>query len=124
MKLGAFSVSLNVKDIKVSQRFYEDLGFTRFFGDPGENWIIMKNGSTTIGLFQGMLERNMMTFNPGWDENAEELEEYDDIREIQRSLKARGRALLSQADENESGPASFTIEDPDGNIILIDQHIG
>ena len=124
MKLGAFSVSLNVKDIKVSQQFYEDLGFTRFFGDPEENWIIMKNESTTIGLFQGMLESNMMTFNPGWDANAEELDEYDDVRDIQKILKTKGRALLSQADENASGPASFTIKDPDGNIILIDQHIG
>ncbi len=124
MKLGAFSISLNVKDIQASQSFYEDLGFSRFFGDPDENWIIMKNGSTTVGLFQGMLEKNMMTFNPGWNENAEELKEYDDIREIQKKLKARGRPLLSEADENESGPASFTIKDPDGNIILIDQHIG
>ena len=124
MKLGAFSVSLNVKDINVSQSFYEDLGFTKFFGDPEQNWIIMKNGSTTIGLFQGMLEENMMTFNPGWNENAEELKEYADVREIQKSLKAKGRTLLSQANEDESGPASFTIKDPDGNVILIDQHIG
>jgi catechol 2,3-dioxygenase-like lactoylglutathione lyase family enzyme len=124
MKLGAFSVSLNVKDIKVSQQFYEDLGFTRFFGDPEENWIIMKNESTTIGLFQGMLESNMMTFNPGWDANAEELEQYDDVRDIQKILKTKGRTILSQADESASGPASFTIKDPDGNIILIDQHIG
>ena len=124
MKLGAFSISLNVKDIKVSQSFYEDLGFTRFFGDPKENWIIMKNGNTTIGLFQGMLKSNMMTFNPGWNENAEEMKEYDDVREIQKILEDKGYTLLTQADESESGPASFTIKDPDGNIILFDQHIG
>lgn len=123
MKLGAFSVSLNVKDIEASKKFYETLGFTVSGGDQKMNYLIMKNGSTLIGLFQGMFEGNILTFNPGWDENATALQEFEDIRVIQRKLKAGGIKLEIEADEKATGPASLTIKDPDGNVILLDQHI-
>lgn len=122
MKLGAFSVSLSVKDIHKSKSFYESLGFQVFGGDITQNWLIMKNESTIIGLFQGMFEKNILTFNPGWNENAENLESFTDIRDLQKNLKAQGINLLTEADESSEGPASITIEDPDGNSILVDQH--
>ena len=123
MKLGAFSVSLSVKDITVSKQFYENLGFKVFAGDLSKNYLIMKNENALVGLFQGMFKDNILTFNPGWDENASKVARFDDVREIQRQLKAKGIKLDSQADENTSGPAGFMLTDPDGNIILIDQHI-
>ena len=122
MQLGAFSVSLNVSDIHASKEFYEKLGFETFGGDIEQNWLILKNGTTIIGLFQGMFEKNILTFNPGWDENAQNLEEFADIRELQKTLKADGVKFLSEVDESSEGPASFTVEDPDGNPILLDQH--
>ena len=122
MKLGAFSVSLSVKDIKKSKSFYENLGFQVFGGDITQNWLIMKNESCIIGLFQGMFEKNILTFNPGWNENAENLDSFTDIRDLQKQLKEKEIKLLSEADETSEGPASFTIEDPDGNTILVDQH--
>ncbi|ARF13585.1 VOC family protein [Sporosarcina ureae] len=122
MKLGAFSVSLTVKDIVKSKLFYEKLGFKVFGGDMNQNWVIMKNEGTVIGLFQGMFEENILTFNPGWDENAQNLDSFTDIRAIQRQLKEKGIKLLSEVDETSEGPASFSIEDPDGNTILFDQH--
>ena len=123
MKLGAFSISLSVKDITVSKQFYENLGFKVFAGDLSKNYLIMKNENALVGLFQGMFKDNILTFNPGWDENAGKVATFDDVREIQRQLKAKGIKLDSQADENTSGPAGFMLTDPDGNIILIDQHI-
>ncbi len=123
MKLGNFSVSLAVKDIDASRAFYEKLGFTVWGGEPDKNWLILKNGDTVIGLFQGMFEQNIMTFNPGWDSEANQLSEFTDIRELQRTLKSRGVALLGEADESTTGPASFMLTDPDGNQILIDQHV-
>jgi predicted enzyme related to lactoylglutathione lyase len=123
MDLGAFSISLTVKDIYKSQEFYQKLGFIEFAGDISENWIVLKNGDHIIGLFQGMFEKNILTFNPGWDSNAQKLESYSDIRELQRSLKAQGIDLVSEVDETTTGPASFTLEDPDGNPILVDQHV-
>jgi lactoylglutathione lyase len=122
MKLGAFSVSLNVKDIHISKSFYENLGFKVFGGEISQNWLIMKNENTIIGLFQGMFEKNILTFNPGWNQNAENLEEFTDVRELQKQLKEKGTTILSEADESSEGPAYFTIEDPDGNQILVDQH--
>lgn len=122
MKLGAFSVSLNVKDINASKVFYENLGFTAFGGDLKMNYLIMKNGNALIGLFQGMFENNILTFNPGWDENAKNLESFDDVREIQKHLKSKDVKLVNEADESTSGPASIVLTDPDGNSILIDQH--
>jgi len=122
MKTGAFSVSLNVKDITVSKTFYETLGFTVFAGSIEKKYLIMKNGNSLIGLFQGMFEGNILTFNPGWDENANNVEEFDDVREIQRHLKDSGIKLLSEADETTKGPASIMLSDPDGNMILFDQH--
>ncbi|MGW6300114.1 VOC family protein [Peribacillus butanolivorans] len=122
MKLGAFSVSLSVKDINKSKSFYENLGFQVFGGDITQNWLIMKNESCIIGLFQGMFEKNILTFNPGWNENAENLNSFTDIRDIQNQLKENGIKILSEADETTEGPASFTFEDPDGNPILVDQH--
>lgn len=122
MKLGAFSVSLSVKDINASKQFYEHLGFTVLGGSMDKNYLIMKNGHTLIGLFQGMFEGNILTFNPGWDENANNLDEFDDVRAIQRQLKNKGIAVNPEADENTSGPASFMVADPDGNVVLIDQH--
>ncbi|WP_111683801.1 VOC family protein [Winogradskyella tangerina] len=123
MKLGAFSVSLAVKDIKASKAFYENLGFTVFAGELERNYLIMKNESTLIGLFQGMFENNILTFNPGWDQSANTLESYDDVRAIQKHLKSKDVTFVSEADESTSGPASFVVLDPDGNAILIDQHI-
>lgn len=123
MDLGAFSVSLAVKDIEASQRFYEKLGFAVFMGDPAQNWLILKNGAHVIGLFQGMFEKNILTFNPGWDPNAQPLETFTDVRELQRRLKAQGVELLSEADESTAGPASLMLVDPDGNTILLDQHV-
>lgn len=123
MHLGNFSVSLAVKDIEVSRAFYEKLGFTVWGGDQEQNWLILKNGSTVIGLFQGMFARNILTFNPGWDSDAKQLPEFTDVRDLQRDLKAQGVQLLSEADEATAGPASFMVEDPDGNQILVDQHV-
>lgn len=123
MELGAFSISLAVKDIQVSKAFYEKLGFRSFAGNIAENWLVLKNGEHVIGLFQGMFDRNILTFNPGWDQNAQELETYTDVRELQRQLKAQGLTLASEADEKTTGPASLTVVDPDGNLILIDQHV-
>ena len=123
MELGAFSVSLAVKDIAASKAFYEKLGFAEFAGDMTQNWLILKNGSHVIGLFQGMFERNILTFNPGWDADARKLPEFTDIRELQRELEARGVAIATEADESTSGPASFVLADPDGNTILFDQHV-
>ena len=122
MQLGAFSISLSVKDIARSQAFYEKLGFEKMGGDAEQNWIILKNGDAIIGLFQDMFEGNILTFNPGWNQNAENLDSYTDVREIQQSLKAQGVELTTEADESGTGPASFTLTDPDGNAILIDQH--
>lgn len=123
MELGAFSVSLAVKDIKASKAFYEKLGFAEFHGDITQNWLIMKNGSTVIGLFQGMFEKNSLTFNPGWDSNAQPLENFADVREVQQHLKSQDVQLLAEADESTTGPASLMLMDPDGNPILIDQHV-
>ena len=123
MKLGAFSISLTVKDIHVSKEFYETLGFTVFAGEIEKNYLILKNGSSIIGLFQGMFEKNILTFNPGWDENAAVLDEYDDVREIQKTLKSAGVALETEVDETTSGPGSVVLHDPDGNMILLDQHV-
>lgn len=122
MKLGAFSMSLSVKDLKASKEFYENLGFQSFGGGTEQNYLIMKNGNALIGLFQGMFEGNILTFNPGWDEDAKNLEDFDDVREIQQYLKSKGIQLISEADENSTGPASLMAKDPDGNLILIDQH--
>ena len=123
MNLGNFSVSLAVKDIEASKVFYEKLGFTVFGGKQAQNWLIMKNGDQVIGLFQGMFDKNILTFNPGWDSNAQLLPEFTDVRELQRQLKERGVGMISEADEATSGPASFMIIDPDGNTILVDQHV-
>jgi catechol 2,3-dioxygenase-like lactoylglutathione lyase family enzyme len=123
MNLGNFSISLAVKDISASKDFYEKLGFTVFGGDISENWLIMKNGDHNIGLFQGMFEKNTLTFNPGWDDSAQQVEGFTDVREIQRTLKERGIEIVSEADPSTTGPASIFIVDPDGNPILIDQHV-
>ncbi|MFT3704152.1 MAG: VOC family protein [Agriterribacter sp.] len=123
MKPGAFSVSLNVKDINASKQFYENLGFKVFAGDLKKNYLIMKNGNALIGLFYGMFEKTILTFNPGWDENAQKMEPFDDVRAIQQSLKQKGIKLLSEADEKTTGPASIMLTDPDGNQILFDQHV-
>ena len=123
MDLGTFSISLAVKDIEASRSFYEKLGFKTFAGDASQNWLILKNGDHAIGLFQGMFERNILTFNPGWDANAKKLDNFDDVRKIQVALKEKGVALQKEADENTSGPASISLFDPDGNAILIDQHV-
>lgn len=123
MKLGAFSVSLAVKDIAASRAFYETLGFTVFGGDQSQNWLILKNeDETTIGLFQGMFKGNLLTFNPGWDSNAKNISEFMDVREIQNVLRAQGVKFENEADESSTGPASFITADPDGNQILVDQH--
>lgn len=122
MKLGCFSVSLAVKDLAVSKAFYEKLGFSKFAGDENHNYLIMKNGDTNIGLFQGMFEDNILTFNPGWDQSAGALEEFTDIRELQKSLKAQGVELNKAADEASEGPAHLVLTDPDGNQIMFDQH--
>jgi predicted enzyme related to lactoylglutathione lyase len=123
MKLGAFSVSLAVKDIEASKLFYEKLGFTAFAGDQSQSWLIMKNGDHAIGLFQGMFDKNILTFNPGWSQEAQKLSEFTDIRELQRQLKERGVKMVTEADESSTGPASFMVVDPDGNTILVDQHV-
>ena len=122
MNLGAFSISLAVKDIHASAAFYEKLGFKKFGGDITQNWLILKNGEHIVGLFQGMFEKNMLTFNPGWDQNAKELESFTDVRELQRQLKAQDLQLSTEANESTTGPASFVVIDPDGNPILVDQH--
>ncbi len=123
MELGAFSVSLAVKDIEASKTFYEKLGFKVFGGNISENWLILKNGDCIIGLFQGMFEKNLLTFNPGWDGNARKLDTFTDVRELQRQLKAQDVEFQTEADENTAGPAHFFVVDPDGNPILIDQHV-
>lgn len=120
--LGAFSISLSVKDIHASKAFYEKLGFTSMGGNIDQNWLILKNGDVIIGLFQGMFQGNLLTFNPGWDQNAQNVSEFDDVRTIQQGLKENGIALLSEADSATEGPASCMFTDPDGNVILIDQH--
>lgn len=122
MKLGAFSISLNVKDINASKAFYENLGFSVFAGEIEKNYLIMKNENSLIGLFQGMFEGNILTFNPGWDENAKNLDTFNDVRDIQRHLKDKGISINPEADENTNGPASFMVTDPDGNVLLFDQH--
>jgi predicted enzyme related to lactoylglutathione lyase len=123
MELGNFSVSLAVKDLETSKLFYEKLGFTVFAGDRSQNWLIMKNGVQNIGLFQGMFENNILTFNPGWNSDAQPLGEFTDVRELQRQLKARGLTMISEVEEGSTGPAGFMIVDPDGNTILVDQHV-
>ncbi len=123
MNLGAFSVSLSVKDLQKSIAFYGNLGFTVFAGDQTKHYVIMKNGNALVGLFQGMFENNILTFNPGWDENANSLESFDDVRTIQKSVKKAGIKLETEADETTEGPASFVVIDPDGNAILVDQHV-
>ena len=123
MELGAFSISLAVKDLEASREFYEKFGFEVFHGDPSQNWLILKNGDHAIGLFQGMFDKNILTFNPGWDSNAQKLDTFTDVRELQRQLKAQGVELVNEADESTTGPASFVAVDPDGNPILVDQHV-
>lgn len=123
MKLGAFSISLAVEDLEASRVFYEKFGFEVVGGDPSENWQILRNGDHTIGLFQGMFERNLLTFNPGWDGKGRPVESFTDVRQLQRRLKENGVSLASEADENSTGPASFVALDPDGNPILVDQHV-
>ncbi len=123
MDLGTFSVSLAVSDIEASKAFYEKLGFAVFGGDASQKWLILKNGSVAIGLFEGMFDRNIMTFNPGWDGEAQELENFTDVRDLQRELKAHGVEFQAEADESTAGPASFTVVDPDGNPVLFDQHV-
>ena len=123
MQLGAFSVSLAVKDIHASLEFYGKLGFSLMGGDPARNWAIIKNGDQVIGLFQGMFPNNILTFNPGWDQSGQPVGEFTDVREIQKDLRSQGVAFVTEADETTTGPASFMITDPDGNMILIDQHV-
>lgn len=123
MELGAFSVSLTVQDLQISKAFYEKLGFKVVGGEASENWLIMRNGDATLGLFQGMFDKNILTFNPGWDSNAAKLDSFTDVRDLQRMLVQRGVELQSQADEASTGPASFMVVDPDGNPILVDQHV-
>ena len=123
MELGAFSISLNVKDILVSKEFYKKIGFKEFGGDISQNWLIMKNGNSIIGLFQGMFEKNTLTFNPGWDMNANKLDSFSDIRTLQHLLKEQGVELVSEVDDASEGPASFILMDPDGNPVLVDQHV-
>jgi catechol 2,3-dioxygenase-like lactoylglutathione lyase family enzyme len=123
MQLGNFSVSLAVKDIETSRAFYEKLDFKKVGGDPAQNWLILQNGTTTIGLFQGMFDNNIMTFNPGWDKDQNTLDGFQDVRELQRTLKERGVVPITEADEKTTGPASFVIVDPDGNTVFFDQHV-
>jgi len=123
MNLGAFSISLTVKDINASKSFYESLGFTVFAGELERKYLIMKNGNALVGLFEGMFDKNILTFNPGWDENASKLDGFKDVREIQKHLKSQGIPIEKEVDENTSGPASFVVIDPDGNPVLIDQHV-
>jgi lactoylglutathione lyase len=123
MELGAFSISLAVKNIEASRAFYENFGFKVVGGDASQNWLILRNSDHTIGLFQGMFEKNTLTFNPGWDSNAAQVDSFTDVRDLQRQLKAQGVELLTEADETSTGPASFIAVDPDGNPILVDQHV-
>src|SRR5438128_5743938 len=123
MELGAFSISLSVKDIEASSRFYDKFGFKGFAGNAAQNWLILKNGDHIIGLFQGMFDKNILTFNPGWDCNAQKLATFTDVRELQRQLKAQGVQMVNEADESTTGPASFIAVDPDGNPVLVDQHV-
>ena len=123
MDPGTFSLSLAVKDIEASRQFYEKFGFKSFAGDASQNWLILKNGDHAIGLFQGMFDKNILTFNPGWNSNAQKLDAFTDVRELQRQLKAQGVQLVTEADESTTGPASFMAVDPDGNQILVDQHV-
>ena len=123
MELGTFSVSLAVSDIEASRSFYQKLGFEIIGGEASQNWLILRNGDHTIGLFQGMFEQNILTFNPGWDKNGSQVDDFTDIRELQRELKAQGIELVTEADEESNGPASFVVVDPDGNQILVDQHV-
>lgn len=122
MHLGAFSISLSVKDINKSKQFYESLGFTAFAGGTEKNYFIMKNGNALIGIFQGMFEGNILTFNPGWDESANSIDPFDDIRKIQQSLKSQNIELMNEVEEDGSGPGRFMVKDPDGNVVLVDQH--
>lgn len=123
MKLGAFSISLAVKDIKASKQFYETLGFSQFAGSLEQNYLIMKNEKSLVGLFQGMFQNNILTFNPGWDENAKKLDAFDDVRTIRKHLESNQIKIETKADESTSGPASFVVMDPDGNAVLVDQHV-
>lgn len=123
MKLGAFSLSLNVKNLAASKDFYQKMGFQPAGGDEAQNWLIMRSGNTTIGLFQGMFDSNIMTFNPGWDAQCQTLDTFDDVRTIQSQLKSQGVALKSEAEGEKRGPGSFMLQDPDGNMILVDQHV-
>lgn len=123
MNLGAFSISLAIKDLEASRQFYEKFGFKSFAGDPSQNWLILKNGDHVIGLFQGMFEKNILTFNPGWDSSAQKLTSFTDVRELQRQLKSQDIQMVTEADESRTGPASFIAVDPDGNSILVDQHV-
>ncbi len=123
MQLGAFSISLTVKDIHASKAFYEKLGFVQRGGNIDQNWVVLRNGDHVIGLFQGMFEKNILTFNPGWDQNKDTPESFTDVRELQRQLRAKGISFATEADESTTGPASFVIVDPDGNPILVDQHV-
>jgi len=123
MELGAFSISLAVKDVEESRQFYEKFGFTTFAGDATENWLMLKNGEHVIGLFHGMFDKNILTFNPGWDQDAHQVGSFTDVRELQRALKADGVVFAQEADESTTGPASFIVVDPDGNPILVDQHV-
>lgn len=123
MELGAFSISLAVKDIEASKSFYEKLGFSAFGGDQSQGWLILKNGSTVIGLFQGMFEKNILTFNPGWDQSASPLSSFADVRAVQQSLDAQGVEITTRADPDSTGPAHLILSDPDGNVIMLDQHV-
>ena len=123
MRLGAFSVSLAVKDLSASRAFYEKLGFAVFAGHAEQNWLILRNGNATVGLFEGMFERNILTFNPGWDAENQPLDEFTGVRELQQRLAAAGIEFESKADESSTGPASFVVLDPDGNPVLVDQHV-
>ena len=123
MQLGTFSISLAVNDIHASLAFYEKLGFTKFHGDIDQNWLILKNGNCTLGLFQGMFEKNILTFNPGWDANAQNLDSFTDVRDIQKELQSQGVAINTEVVPGTKGPGSMVLEDPDGNPILIDQHV-
>lgn len=123
MHLGAFSISLAVRDLEASRSFYEKFGFTVFHGDASQGWLMLRNGETVIGLFQGMFEKNILTFNPGWDQHAQTLPSFTDVRELQRRVKAAGVTPVQEADESTTGPAAFVAVDPDGNPILVDQHV-
>lgn len=123
MRLGNFSLSLSVSDIQASSDFYSKLGFEKIGGDIGQNWLILRNGDCIIGLFQGMFDRNTLTFNPGWNAKGETLDDYTDVRELQKAMREQGIEIVNEADESTSGPASFIVFDPDGNPILIDQHV-